>query len=1167
MMLICAAFTNVKAQTVTWIGGTGNWNVPANWDLNFIPGSGNDVIIPTGSNVSINTAANVRSITVNGNAMINISAGLTFTNASTFGSNVTSTWTANGLNGGGTLTNLGTMNLSSTSNKSLGTGTTLNNGGTINLSGTGNLYLTNSTINNQASGIFNLLTAAGNITFSGSTTELFINSGTLNGNTSTGTVSIDCTMTNSGTINVISGQLSLTDSSNQFNGGTYNVAAATTLLCSGTTTLSGTLTGLLEGAFNWAGTFSVPAAATLNFTGTAGLNWNSGTLNGSGTLTQMSILNLLTSSNKSMGSSTTLNNTGTINIASAGNLYLTNSTVNNQAMGTINMMATAGHISFSGSTTEMLNNYGTINRSGAAGAAAIYATMNNSGTINVTAGTLEINDSLSQLNGGVYNVSAGTTLLWSSTLTCSGNFTGVINGTLDWSGTLTIPAAASFNFSGPSGVSWNSGALNGGGILTNNSIINLVSASNKSMGSGTTLNNMATVSIMSAGNLFLTNATFNNQLTGILNLMVAAGHISFSASTTEMLNNFGTINRSGATGVVTISATMNNTGTINVTVGTLEISDTLSQLNGGIYNVSAGATLLWSSTLTCTGSMTGTIDGTLNWSGIIIVPTAATFNFSSPSVVSWTTGALNGSGILTNNSTINLVSASNKSIGSGTTLNNAGTFSILSSGNLYFTNCTFNNQISGILNLMAAAGHISFSSSATEMLNNLGTINRNGESGTAVIYATMNNTGTINVTSGTLDISDALTKFSGGIYNVSAGSTLLLSQTVTCSGTLTGTLDGPMVWTATISVLPINPATFNFTGSDNVKWQSGILSGAGVLTNQGKLLLTTGSNKSISGTTLDNEGMMTLESTGNVYLSNATINNRASGVLNLSSNAAGLSFSSSSLHIINNYGLFTKNIENGTTSIGVDVNNYGFIDAILGTMQFNGTLNNTVLGTVKGIATVDLPPASDLTNDGTFAPGGNPGKLIVIGNFETAASSKLMVDLNGLTQITQYDLMEIQGNAFFYGIVEISLQFDANVNDEFIIATTSGTITAFGMATSAVAQYEGLEYTFDVLTRNDNQLVLKVANKVLRSGTFSALDQNIILAPNPAKETFVLRNDTNQQLLRAEIIDLSGRIIRTIDLHEMKADRKIDVDNCASGQYLMKLYTNDATVIKRFILQ
>src|SRR5678815_583540 len=44
-------------STVTWDGGAGNdsWTAPLNWDLNLVPTTGDDVLIPAGASVRLSS--------------------------------------------------------------------------------------------------------------------------------------------------------------------------------------------------------------------------------------------------------------------------------------------------------------------------------------------------------------------------------------------------------------------------------------------------------------------------------------------------------------------------------------------------------------------------------------------------------------------------------------------------------------------------------------------------------------------------------------------------------------------------------------------------------------------------------------------------------------------------------------------------------------------------------------------------------------------------------------------------------------------------------------------------------------------------------------------------------------------------------------------------------
>ena len=175
---------------------------------------------------------------------------------------------------------------------------------------------------------------------------------------------------------------------------------------------------------------------------------------------------------------------------------------------------------------------------------------------------------------------------------------------------------------------------------------------------------------------------------------------------------------------------------------------------------------------------------------------------------------------------------------------------------------------------------------------------------------------------------------------------------------------------------------------------------------------------------------MNFLSTGYLYLyGDSTLNNMAAGVIDFQNNAI-ISYSGGGAFSFNNAGLLKKTAIAGITYIYPPTTNSGVIDVMIGEIEFIGSLGltNTIDGIVKGIATIDLPPAANFTNDGTFAPGNSPGTLTVLGDFKSSATSFLDIELDGLVQGTEYDLLNITGtNVIFEGQVNVALGFDANI--------------------------------------------------------------------------------------------------------------------------------------------
>ncbi|QAA81106.1 BspA family leucine-rich repeat surface protein [Aequorivita sp. H23M31] len=900
LLFCCLAISGLQAQTITWTGAVNDlYNNPNNWNPAQVPTAANDVIIPTGSTMTINVGASVKSIKVQGTSTVTINNNLQFTHASSFSSNTTVYWNNSSLYGGGTLTNNGTVNLTTGASRYISGPTTINNNGLFTMPAGGYLYLYDTSVfNNTVSGTFDLQSDAG-LSYNG-TEHSFINAGLFKKSAGSGSSLIQPILTNTGTIAVESGTMDMYYHAKYFNGGVYNVTADGVLKVSTTgMNISGTLTGNLDGPLYWTGNFSVPDTATFDFTGDTGVSWASGSLIGGGTLTNESTINLVTGSSRYISGGTTLENIGLFTMPAGGYLYLYDTSVfNNTVSGTFDLQSDAG-VSYNGTEHSFIN-AGLFKKSAGSGTSLIYPILTNTGTIAVESGTMDMYYHAKYFNGGVYNVTAD-------------------------------------------------------GVL--------------------------------------------------------------KVSTTGM-------------------------------------------------NIS--------------GTLTGNLDGPLYWTGNFSVPDTATFDFTGDTGVSWASGSLIGGGTLTNESTINLVTGTSRYISGGTTLENIGLFTMPAGGYLYlYDTSVFNNTVSGTFDLQSDAW-VSYNGTEHSFIN-AGLFKKSAGSGTSLIYPILTNTGTIAVESGSMDMYYHAKYFNGGVYNVSAGSSLICSSSgMNISGTLTGTLDGPLVWTGNFSVA--TTATFDFAGTSGVNWNSGDLFGGGILTNASTLNLSTAGSRYISGTvtTLANTGTINFPDGGNLYLYNDTaLDNKTTGVIDFQSNAT-ISYNGSGAFKITNAGTITKSEGTGVTYIYPPVTNSGTINVLTGELEFadNFGLNNTIDGVIKGTATIDLPSPANFTNDGTFAPGGSPGMLTVLGTYKSTSSSVLDVEINGLAAGTEYDQLVITGtNAIFEGTVNVDLGFEANVGDSFTIATVSGIIVTKNLASPVFTVYGCREYTFSVSYPADKSVVLTVTNK------------------------------------------------------------------------------------------
>ncbi|WP_353779314.1 HYR domain-containing protein [Winogradskyella sp. 3972H.M.0a.05] len=823
-------------------------------------------------------------------------------------------------------------------------------------------------------------------------------------------------------------------------------------------------------------------------TGTT-VNWNTGTLNGNtSTLTNSGTMNLMSVGTKIISGDTVLDNSGTINITSSGDLSIPQGILNNQASGVIDLQEDGGNITWSGGTVHILNNSGLIKKTTSAGEAQIVLLLNNNdGTIEVESGTLSLQNTIGKnLTDGTYNISSGATMDWDTRITVSGTLTGVNNGTLNWTSIVDVPVSATFNFTGSGDFNWTGGSLNGGGTLTNLGTINLPGTGSKSIFEDSNFDNEGTVNITGAGNLSISQGIFNNEASGVLDLQADSGDITWSGGSVHILNNAGLIRKTTSLGEAQIVALLNNNdGTISVESGILSFQNTIGKnLTDGTYNISSGATMDWDTTMTLSGDISGTNEGTLNWGSIVDVPGSATMDITGSGVINWNGGSLNGGGTLTNQSTINLPGTGAKSIFGDTAFSNEATFNITGAGDLLISQGTFDNQASGVLDLQEDSGNISWSGGSVHILNNTGLIRKTTSTGEAQIHVLLNNNGgTISVENGTLSFQNSIGKnLTGGVYNVSPGAAFDWDGLVTLLGTLTGTVDGDLNATNTIAVDLDTTATINIAGTGNANWVSGILNGGGTLINQSIINLTGTGSKSILGdTTLNNEGLINFTASGDLFISQGILNNQASGVIDLMTDASNLTWSGGTSHILNNFGLIRRSTSSGIVVSFVELTNFGTIEVASGELEISSSepFINETTGRVKGVGIFDLPSTSSYTNNGIFEPGLSPGTLTVQGDYESTATSVLDVELNGLTPDTEHDVLAVIGNNnVFDGSVAITMGFEADEGDTFTIATTTGTIVTQNLTTPIIVDYDGKRYTFDVTYPNDNEVLLTISDKL-----------------------------------------------------------------------------------------
>jgi hypothetical protein len=927
--------------------------------------------------------------------------------------------------GAGNLTNASTgvltlSNAGSTNDFLNGNGT-LVNGGTIIQSGTGGLNLQSTvssatTVNNQASGVYNIGVDASIFSTSGGGT--LVNAGILRKSAGTGTSLIQVVLNSSAAIDVRSGILKLQTSGGTDTGGTFTVAAGATLDLTGTSTVTyqGTYTGSGGGTVALkTGDLVIGDATTFNFP--AGLfQWSGGILTVPRGI-QLVNANILTLSNVSptndfLNGNGTLVNGGTIIQSGTGGLNLQSTignatTVLNQNGATYSFQADSGIFSSSGGGT--FTNLGTILKTVTAGTSAVSVAFNTSAAIDVETGTFQITDTPGSNTGGNFTVARNAVLdlTGGTSVTYSGSYTGSGAGTVALrSGDLVVgTGGATFNF--PAGLfQWSGGIITVPSMvqLTNTGTLTLsnTGSTNDFLNGNGTLVNGGTIIQSGTGGLNLQSTvgnatTLRNQSGATYNFAADGSIVSTSGGGT--VTNLGTILKSAGTTASAIAVVLNNSAAITVQAATLKLQTTGGVNTGGTFTVAGGATLdlTGGSTVVYQGTYTGSGAGTVALStGTLAVGSAgATFNFPA-GLFQWRGGFINTSaGNLTNAATgvltLSNPSPTNDFLNGNGMLVNAGTIIQADVGGLNLQSTTASattllNQAGATYNFQAD-GSI-FSTSGNGTVTNVGTILKTVTAGTSLIQTVLNNSGVIDVETGTVALATTGGVNTGGNFITGAGATLDLTggSSVTYTGTYTGSGTGTVALNNGTLSVGTGGATFNFPAG-LFQWGGGVINtSAGNLTNAatGAITLVNSGFAFLNGNgSLINAGTITQAGTGDLNLQSSvgnatTLNNQAGALYDIQTDANILSTSGGGTVL--NSGTVQKSGGTATSAIDVLFSNPGTVLALASTLAIDSDTtevsgNTLTAGTwqVFNAATLTLNRGVNLTTSNATVVLDGPG--------------------------------------------------------------------------------------------------------------------------------------------------------------------------------------------------
>lgn len=173
--------------------------------------------------------------------------------------------------------------------------------------------------------------------------------------------------------------------------------------------------------------------------------------------------------------------------------------------------------------------------------------------------------------------------------------------------------------------------------------------------------------------------------------------------------------------------------------------------------------------------------------------------------------------------------------------------------------------------------------------------------------------------------------------------------------------------------------------------------------------------------------------------------------------------------------------------------------------------------------------------------------VIDASKFDISTLTPLHASHNFVTRIT--------GNTAEFIFDNIQLPFDDANNDGYISfkIKTKSTLNMGDAFSNTASIY--FDYNAPIIT---NTYTTTVRNVLAVSETKTG-NENISIYPNPVEDTLYIKS--GEEIIKAEIYDASGRILNTTGV---KAN-SVNVTGLAKGNYLIKLFTKDKTMVQKFI--
>src|ERR1039458_10016008 len=368
------------------------------------------------------------------------------------------------------------------------------------------------------------------------------------------------------------------------------------------------------------------------------------------------------------------------------------------------------------------------------------------------------------------------------------------------SGSVTIPADGVFAI-----MDWTAGVIAGALTVMSNAVLNISGSAGKDLEGP--LTNAGSVVWTGSGQLVLLYrpdygyyGVVYNQPGGLFDIQTDALLENYNGN--EAFNNAGTLRKSAGSSISYFSPQLNNTGTVDVESGTLALENggsvggQFTAASGAGINLASGGFVQAGSPVFGGGGQNQFTGGTLtlisdvipglalNGGSLVLAPAFQGGNITNLALtgvtltgtntvsgaLSWTAGVIAGALTVMSNAVLNISGSAGKDLEGP--LTNAGSVVWTGSGQLvllyrpdYGYYGVIYNQPGGLFDIQTDA--LQYNYNGNEAFNNAGTLRKSAGSSISYFSPQLNNTGTVDVESGTLALENGGSV--GGQFTAASG--------------------------------------------------------------------------------------------------------------------------------------------------------------------------------------------------------------------------------------------------------------------------------------------------------------------------------------------------------------------------------------------------------------